>query len=347
MATGGSALEIRLTVRTVAVVLVSIVAAFVIQAMFMRAHRIISWAVAATIVAVVLEPIIATLDRWLPRWLAVITSLGGVMIVAVVLWGATVASLRTSVGDLRNEAPRAAASLEARYEIARDFRLSDRVDDLIDNLETPSARSTVGKAAGTASTYFVSGILMLFLLAYGPKITDGALALVTPESRQRRYADVLARTLARGRRYVVTIIEQLLAITAVVGFVAWRMELPAPMLLGLIAGALGCLPTLGILAGSLPAILMAGGFGSLKRGAVMLLIALVLQLAESFGVQRFTQRFVRVGPALPGIVALLAFEIYGIGAAVYGFIILVFLVAFFDTIGDPYDAGGAPAVPAA
>ena len=344
VATGDTTLEVHLTVRTVVLVFAAFVVALLIRAMFVQAHRTISWAVAATVVAVVLAPIIAGLDRWLPRWIAIIISVIGVVVLAASLWGGSVASVRSSLDDLRREAPRAATSLEARYRIARDFRLSERVDDLIKNLETPSTRSTVGKAAGAASTYFVSGILMLFLLAYGTRITNGALNLVRPDERRQRWSAVLADTLHRGRRYVVLMVGQIIVINLIVGLVAWMMQLPAPMLLGLIAGALGCLPSLGILAGSLPAILLAGGFGGLGRGLLMLALAIALQLAEGFTVQRFTQRFVKVGPALPGLTALLAYTVYGIGAAVYGVVILIFVIAFLDAIGDPYDTTDGPPI---
>ena len=69
----------------------------------------------------------------------------------------------------------------------------------------------------------------------------------------------------------------------------------------------------------------------------------MLQLLEALVVRKRVDRAsVHVGPALPAIVALLGYEIYGIGGALYGAAGLVFLIAWLDAIGIDDSAESLP-----
>jgi hypothetical protein len=55
--------------------------------------------------------------------------------------------------------------------------------------------------------------------------------------------------------------------------------------------------------------------------------------AEAFGVQpRLDRRTLHVGPAVSLLVAMVAFELYGIGVALYGLAAVVFVMAVLDEL---------------
>ena len=137
-----------------------------------------------------------------------------------------------------------------------------------------------------------------------------------------------------GRRYIVAAIAQTVVVAAGIGLASWALSLPAPFVLGALAGTVGLVPTLGVLVGSLPALLLAAGLNGWRDAVIVVGAAVVLQAVEVLVVRKRVDRAsVHIGPALPAIVALLGYELYGIGGAMYGAAGLVFLIAWLDVLG--------------
>src|SRR4029079_7169963 len=122
--------------------------------------------------------IVERLDRHVPRAIALIVTVLAFAIAAAALWASVRHEVIQQADRIRNDAPRAARSLERRYEWADRADLSARVDDLIKRLETPSTEKEVTETAGTLFSYFVPGILTLFLMIYGPRMAAGGLAQI-------------------------------------------------------------------------------------------------------------------------------------------------------------------------
>jgi len=210
----------------------------------------------------------------------------------------------------------------------------ERVNSLIENLRSNTGGQAVGQAVGAAGTYFVCGILTLFFIIYGPKMMRAGVAQFKDERRRARVERRMTAALENGRRYLVASVAQTIAVGAVVGLTSWALSLPAPFVLGLLAGAIGLIPTLGIVVGGLPALLLAAGLNGWRDAVIILGALLVLQAVEIQVVRRRVDRIsVHVGPALPAIVALLGWELYGIGGATYGAALLVFVIAWLDAAG--------------
>jgi hypothetical protein len=274
------------------------------------------------------------LDRKMPRWLALLLTMLTLAVMTVVVWGAIIVNLQDGFSTLSKEAPLAASSLEERSTVAREFRLVERVNSLIENLRSSSSSSTVGQAVGAAGTYFVCGILTLFFLIYGPRILRSAFAQVKDVSRRSRIEARTMQALTNGRRYIVAAIGQTIVVSAAVGLTAWALALPAPFVLGALAGTVGLIPTLGIVVGGLPALLIAAGLKGWRDAAIIVAVVVALQVLEAIVVRKRVDRAsVHVGPALPAIVALLGYELYGIGGAMYGAGGLVYLIAWLDALG--------------
>jgi predicted PurR-regulated permease PerM len=112
------------------------------------------------------------------------------------------------------------------------------------------------------------------------------------------------------------------------------LDLPAPLCLGAALGALTPFPLVGVVVGGLPALLLAFGDRSWGVAMAVLVAVIVLQTIEAVVVRRLVDvRTLRLGPTVPIVVALLAYELYGLGAAAYGVALAVLGLAALDAIG--------------
>jgi len=109
---------------------------------------------------------------------------------------------------------------------------------------------------------------------------------------------------------------------------------PAAFSLGFLAGSLTVLPLIGVIVGGIPALLLAFGLQGWSAALWLLLVLLVLQTIEAVVVRPVVDpRTVRVGPTIPIIVALLGFELYGVGGAIYAVALAVIALAALDSAG--------------
>ena len=323
-----------LTFASAALLVAAVVTAFVLRNAFVAAHQTVGWVVACSVVALLVEPLVAFLDRFLPRFVSVIL----VLLALVALIGGVAVGIANDVSrsldDLQAAAPDAAVELEQRYDWLAELGLRERVDDFVDTLDDRFRADAAAEIVGTVPTYLVTGILMLFLLAYGRQYADAFIAQFRDPRRRHAVRTVLTESADRGRRYLLAAIGNAIFNGVVVGLVAWALDLPAAASLGVAAGALTMLPLIGVLVGGLPALLLAFGLGGWDDGAIVLAVLIALQALEATVVRRTVdRRTVRAGPVIPLAVALLGFELYGLGGAIYGVAIAVFGLAASDSVG--------------
>ena len=321
----------------------AVVLAVVIERAFVAAHRVLGWAVACAVVALLLDAVAHWLDQRLPRMLAIVLSLIAMVGLVAITAFAVVRQLRDSLDTLSETAPEAAKRLEARLSFARDLQLAARVTSLFDSIDK-RLHSTAIAQVGTAPTYAVTGILMLFYLAYGRRYLRGAFEQIEDPTRRQRVATVVTTGLARGRSALLWMLMQTIVVTLCADALFRALDLPADLVLGFVIGVLSVVPYLGVVLGGLPALLIAYGFHGFGTMIVVLVVLVVLQLAETLLWRRWLDsRTVYVGPFLTIAVAFIGFSIYGVGGAVYGFALTVLGVAAYDaaTDNEPGDASRA------
>jgi putative heme transporter len=322
-----------LTPASAAMIVGAVVTAFVLRNMFVEAHRIVGWVVACSIVALLIDPLVDIVDRVLPRWISVIVVLLGVV---AIIGGVTIGlanDLLDSLDELQTTAPEAAAGLEEQFDWAADIGIGDRVQAFVDELNARIRERAVSRFAGTAPTYLVTGILMLFLLNFGRRYFDAFVAQFH-EDRREDIRTVASAGALRGRHYLLIALAQSLVNGVIVGAVCYALDLPAALSLGVAVGAFTILPLIGVLVGGVPALLLAFGLEGGWTGVVVLVVLLALQTVEAVIVRPSVDpRTVRLGPAAPIIVGLLGFELYGIGGAIYGIALTVITFAAMDAIG--------------
>jgi predicted PurR-regulated permease PerM len=337
--------RLEITLLTAGLIVLAVAAAIVLGDFVLAAQRPLGWLVACALVAALLRPVVDVLDRILPRWLALVVT---VLALALLLAGARAgfaATVADNVDTLRQEAPEAAADIEADNQWARDFRLEERVTQFVEDLDERLGESAqLRSSATTASTYVVTGILMVFLLIYGRRMVDGALRQIRQDERRRRWAAIGRRSVHAWRVYVLATLAQVTLFSLLLWLIFWAVELPAPFVLALIAAGVGAIPYIGIVIGGLPAVLFAAATTDPERIVAVLSAVIALQAVEALVVRpRVDGRSLRVGPALPAIVVLIGWQLYGLGGAIYGVVVLIGLLALADAVasddGDRVPAG--------
>jgi predicted PurR-regulated permease PerM len=319
----------------------AVLAAMALARLVSAASQPIGWAIACITVATLLRPVLAALDRRLPHALAVIVTILGLGLLMGLAWAGAVNTVADNFETLKEDAPIAAAEIEADSEIARDFGLTRRVEQFVDELDEELNTSAVlQRSASTVSTYVVTGILVLFLIGYGPKFVTAGLAQIDDERRRERVARVGARAVRGWQIYVWAVLAMAAVLTLLAWLLLWSIDVPAPFVLALFIGGFSLIPLSGIVLGGLPALLFtAATLDPPKIGAVLAFL-IAAQLVESLVVRpRIDRRSVAVGPALPLIVGLLGWEIYGLGGAVYGVLLLILALAVMDAMAadEPED----------
>jgi putative heme transporter len=338
----GASPPARRTVRitwSTALLVVSVVLGFVVlRAAFVAAHRILGWTAASVAVAVFVEPIISFVDRFLPRVLSVIVTF---LAIAAVVFGVVlgvVNDLDREVARLQDEAPGAVADLEARDDelgrFAADIELSERTETFLDELDERfgGGEGTLAENATAVPVFLVGVVLTIFLLVYGSGIASGAARQL--DDRRRLVVSVVLRNAAqRARRTVAVLVVQGAVVGLLAAGAAATLDLPAPVVLGLVAGVGAMVPDLGILLGSLPTVAAAAAFDTPTSAVLILLSAFVLQLVEVFHVRvRANDYGTPVGPAVVSIVAVVGYAIYGPGMAVYAVVYAIFALAVIDQV---------------
>ncbi len=337
---------VGLSAGSAAMLVGAVLTAWLLSGMFASSHRTLGWVVACGVVALLIDPVVAVLDRHVPRFIAVLLVLLGVVAFFVIIGVGIAREVTESLEELKSVAPSAAAQLEEDYSWAAELELERRVTTAIDQIDARVREGAVAEAADALPAYLVTAILMLFLLAGGRRYINGFLNQFS-EPRRTRWRTIVVRAARRGRRWILGSLAHGIVVGALVGGVAWLFDLPAAVSLGVLVGVFSVLPLIGVLVGGIPAVLLAFGLEGWRAGTTIALLLFALQLAEGLLVRpRIEAHSVRVGPAVPIIVGILGFELYGIGGAIYGIALAVIGLAALDAAGqEPDGAAGGPAPP--
>jgi predicted PurR-regulated permease PerM len=330
---------VRITARSAVVGVLVLVAGIVAQRIVVAAHRPLSWAAAAVVVAVLIDPIVDLLDRHIPRLAAVILALLVVGGAAFAVTYVAFDNLADGLDRLGRAAEDAAERLEARDDsvgdLARDVDASRRVDLFVDTLDerVTGGDEVLVSTAGTAPTYLVGGILTLFLMSYGPRLAQSAVNQL-PSPRQRAaVTDVVTRALNRSRRAVFLMVGEGLVLGLLVTGIAYLLDLPSSAALGFAAGVLAMLPHVGIVLGNLPLILLLLALRSDLAAIVAAVVVIACQLVDSYIVRRRISLYsVHVGLLVPWVVVLVGYAVYGVGGAAFALVFAVFGLAVLDEL---------------
>lgn len=328
---------VRITWTTAVLGVATVIGLLVARGAFVAAHRVLGWTAAAIVAAVFVSPIVTWLGRWIPRVLAVILTF---LVIGAVIGGlvfGTVDDLDSEVSRLQRVMPSAIEDLEERDDeigrIAREIDLSSRAETFLEELDNRvgSGSGALAENAPTVPVYFVSAILAIFVLVYGPAIARGGLSQISDAERRETIGAVLAEAMHRARQTVSALLGQGAFVGLLTYGVAALLDLPAPIVLGLLAAVIAILPDVGIMLGTFPTVALTAALDSVTTAAVLFFCAFLLQSVEALYLRRKIRDFgVDLGPAVVWIVALVGYTIYGPGMAFYGVIYVIFALAVLD-----------------
>lgn len=305
----------------------AVVAAYVIERSFVAAHRTLGWAVACSVVALLLDPVVQWLTRWMPRVLAIVVSMFGVVAVTGLVVVRIVSELRSSANALQREAPEAAMRLEQRSSVARDLHVVDTVRSFAEQLARDLNQETIAHVK-TAPTYLVTGILMLFLLSQGRRYVGGALRLIGNDAHRRAVSRIVAVGLGRGRDRLLSVLFQVIVVTLSSLVVFELLDLKASFILALLMGVASVMPVIGVLIAGIPAAVIAYGFHGLAASLTVGAFVLVVEAVDVLWWRaRCDRRTVEVGLLMPLVAAIIGYRLYRIGGAVYGYALVVLALA--------------------
>ncbi len=308
---------VRFTPGAALLVTAGVFTAFLLRNVFVAAHQIVGWIVACALVAWLIDPLVNLLQRYLPRALSVIVVVVTMIAVVVGIVAGLTRELLGSLDDLEQAAPRAASGLEERYDWAADIDVTSRVADLVERIDEAVRSETIDRTFGRLPTFLVTGVLMLFLLAFGRRYVLGMLSLFDDLGRRHVVRRVLMLGARRGRTYALCTLAHSLVNGLVFGVACWLLDLPAPVSLGFAVGLTTAIPLIGTFIGGVPALLLAFGSSSWPVGVTVLALLVTLQAVEVLIVRPLVDsRSVRVGTTVAIVVVLIAFDLYGVGAAI-------------------------------
>jgi predicted PurR-regulated permease PerM len=339
--------RVRASWSSVLLAIAAVVAVLVARGIFVAASQPIGWVAAAAAVAVVISPVVDLQARWIPRVAAILLTLVvGVALVASV-GVASVMEVQDQLGQLRESLPAAAAELEAGQGpdgMFRQLGAESLVQDLVDQMtERVSPSPTVDDAAGTAPAFFVSGVLVIFLLIWGQNLFDGLVRQVSDHDRREWFATWATESLAVAQRYIARSIALAVVVGAIGAGLAWWAGMATPLVLGVVLAVASLIPYVGIVFGAVPMLLLSAGFEPLTVTIVLGLALLALQGAATVVMRRLVEaRSLRVGPAIIVIAALIGSDVYGTGGALVAVVAAIVAVALIEHAADELGPATAP-----
>ena len=310
-------------------------------AVFRAATRPLGWLVVAVVGAALLGPFVALLQRALPRGLAVVVAL----LVAAAAFGGVAYVV---VDDLSHElnrvqliSRRAAGEVERseRYgEFAREIHLRNRVnafvEELPDRLRGGTDVAAIRSAASRGVSFLITFVLLLFMLATGPKFIEGGLNQIDDEVRRERARTVLLGAYGRFWRYVAATLGRAVLAGVFTYLLVRVADLPAPVLLAVWVGAWSVVPAVGIVVGSLAVGLVAIPHSFSLAGWMMVLFigyqvfdVLVLE-------KRIVRSIMHLGSFGTFVAAAVGLEAYGLGGLIVTTLLAIFLAAVVRTIAS-------------
>jgi len=316
-----------------------VAATLIALAVFRAATRPLGWLLVAALGAALLGPVVLLLQRFLPRGLAVV----GALLIAAAAFGAVayvvVEDLGKELDRVQRIAPRAAGEVERsdRFgEFAREIELRNRVkafvDELPDQLRGGDDVAAIQSAASRGVSFLITFVLLLFLLASGPKFIDAGLRQLADETRRERLRAVLIEAYGRFWRYVAATLGRALVAGSFTYVVVSLADLPAPVILAVWVGAWSIVPAVGVVIGATAVGLVAIPESFSLAGWLMVLFigyqvfdALVLE-------KRIDRTTLHLGSFGTFVAAALGLEAYGLGGLIVTTLIAMFAAAVIRSV---------------
>ncbi|WP_278235560.1 AI-2E family transporter [Isoptericola sp. AK164] len=257
----------------------------------------------ALVVGALFAPLCAVLARWVPRWLAALVVLAGLLAVAVGTIGLAVRGVVQQASEIGAQLTDGFEALQAwAQELGLTLpSLTDTTDGLpewgtalLSGFTAQLGTVFSGTAALVMGT-FVGVFLLYFILA------DWDLLMRWTSRNIGVDPQVGAGIIDDGtwamRRYFLALTASSIVVSIIVGLAAWLLGLPLAFTIAVITFITSYVPFLGAIVSGAFAVLIALGSGGLFDAVVMLAVILIAQNAVQTIIQTFmTQGALKLHP---------------------------------------------------
>ncbi|MFZ4583765.1 MAG: AI-2E family transporter [Acidimicrobiia bacterium] len=329
--------RLHITPRAVALLVFTVAFVEFALARVPAAQRVIGWTIAAAAIAALVYPAVDFLNRWIPRWIAIALVALALLAPIATVGYAAISDVQRELSKLEKFAPDAAERIEQRTdrigEFARQFDLRRKVNNAVSTIPqrivtggSTDTGAAISETATRGIAFLTVAFLLIFFLASGRSLVDGAFRQITDLDRR-----ALVRSLATGvYRDAFGYARGAIALALLTGFVAFvvaRMaHVPGAAVIGIWVGLLDLLPVFGAFLGWAPLITLA--YVQSPGAALGALVAFVIyQTLDSFWIRRSLERSTfRLGRFLPVVGAFGGFELAGFGGALVGILAAAVIV---------------------
>ena len=327
--------------RSALVVAGAFLSALGVSALVQQSTRVLGWAVAAAVVAMLIGGLITFLERFVGHRFAVAITTVGLFAIAGVVAFRTVTEIRREIRNLEIAVPRAVDRLERSDGLGRalrEFGLKSKVDRFLDELPNRlgGTPAEMARTAGSRGAALVAGlVLACFICAGGRRSFEGVMCWV-PERKGRmlnRHAitQMVERAYRRTSDLLLFSVAKAALIGVSVGVLFGIAGVPGPTVLGLMFALASLVPGVGVV---LAAIVSYSVVIGLTNGVdrIVSLVALSGAIVVDRLLERRAHRrgMLDVGPAAGFAGFFGGFEFGGIGTALCLLAITAFLGAMWS-----------------
>jgi putative permease len=267
----------------------------VVAAAFYFLRGIAQLLLVATLVAYILNPLVSRLQKRMSRTQATLVVFG-LLVVAVVVLGAIVKPVVTQqIQDVRasvdpDRVTRVIQELDARLNALSasvgggEVRFEERIDQKMKAWTTGVVNMAPG-LLGLVTNVILVPFMAVFLLRDGPRIKRGLIRFV-PNRYFEFSLEAIHKIDIQLGNYFRGLVLEISIISALSMMALWVLEVPAFVLVGLLAGITTVIPYAGsLLGGSVGVLIKLASTGSATAAALVLLAFLAIQIADEALIQ--------------------------------------------------------------
>jgi len=345
MAAGERAERLRVSNRSVLLLVGLVGLTLLALRMVAAAERVIGWMLVAAAVAGLLDAGVRRLvARGWPRGRAVLALAGFALVLIGLTTYRVVDDVQRGTARLQRAAPEAAQHIEdsERFgEVATTLRLRERTDEFMAKLPDRLRGGTPADALRSAATrgvaFLTTSVLTLFLLLHGQKLAEAGLAQIRDERRRRRVRRIALVAYERSFGYARGTLLMALLTAWVAYAAAYIAGVPGAAPLALWVGLWDVVPIIGAFIGATPIIVLAAVMDP-WHGVALAAVFVAYQLFEDLVLQpHFEDRSMRLGPFLTVAAGFAGLEIRGIPGALIAVLAVAAVVAALDEVAVPLE----------
>ncbi|MDP9256920.1 MAG: AI-2E family transporter [Actinomycetota bacterium] len=325
-------LTVDVTGAAVAKIVVGLLALGLIAGLLGRMRDVFVWTLAATFLAIALNPLVERLEPRLGRRPAATVVFLAFVIGFVAVLAAFVAPFVTQVDELSTAVPQAISDAKHNSTVQRldhRFHLANQAKKHLDKLPTVvfgAADTVLGGAVAVSTIFF----LTLFLLYELPTIAGVALSQIPPKRRPRviAAAEHMNRTIGG---YVAGNLVISLICGTVTTLSLYLLGVPYSLALGVFMAVFDLIPLVGATLGSFVVIASGFIFVDVQAGIILFVIVNVYQQVENHILQPLVYgRTVQI----PSLTVLIAVLCGGAALGLVGALLAIPIAATIQAVGS-------------